>query len=464
MFYYGVMCMPMDKDRFLKQFSQQALDERISLFLGAGCSCDAGYPDWSSLFSPLAKELGVPDNSYIDYYHLAQYYSNSFGESELRKHINERINKNNFKSPLIDQLIDIGFNNIWTTNFDNSIERNYQERGILINKIFRDSDFSNIDINKRINIFKMNGDIANLNNIVATQNDYEKYEDTHKIMLMFFKRELISNTFLFIGYSFLDHLVLECLSEINRYLGSSSVFHYTIMKNNSDDPYFVYFIKDLEQRYHVRVLLVDEYSEIPCVLSELNDKIRKKRVFISGAFSSQKASIEEFSHCFSKQLSAKLLDNDYRIVNGIGRRFGTHLIGYSIEHLAKQGVKNIEKHIIIKPFVGNDSESPAKKKLLRKKIIQTCGAAIFIFGEAHDNLDFSKSGVFEEFELANEHNKTIIPIAYPNMVSEYIWQYVKENITRYPYLEKVIDLLSYNVPIARVVECIIQILDSIRDI
>jgi len=82
--------------------------------------------------------------------------------------------------------------------------------------VFRDQDLTNIDINKRINIFKMNGDVTNLEGIVATQSDYERYVDTHRMMLMFFKRELIASTFLFIGYSFTDHLVLDCLSEIRK--------------------------------------------------------------------------------------------------------------------------------------------------------------------------------------------------------------------------------------------------------
>ena len=63
--------------------------------------------------------------------------------------------------------------------------------------------------------------------------------------------------------------------------------------------------------------------------------------------------IEEYSHNLSRNLASSLLENDYRIVNGIGRRFGTHLIGYANEYLAKQGVKDIEKHLIVKPFVGN---------------------------------------------------------------------------------------------------------------
>ena len=37
----------------------------------------------------------------------------------------------------------------------------------------------------------MNGDVSNLDGIIATQSDYEKYIDSHHIMLMFFKRELI---------------------------------------------------------------------------------------------------------------------------------------------------------------------------------------------------------------------------------------------------------------------------------
>lgn len=454
--------MSIEKEQFLKQFSQQALDERISLFLGAGGSCDVGYPNWADLFKPFAQELGTPLNDSTDYYKLAQYYSNNFGSAELRKRINERINRNKYESPLLEELIDIGFTNIWTTNFDNAVELNYQKKEILTNKVFRDSDFSNIDINKRINIFKMNGDVTNLDGIVATQSDYEQYTDSHRIMLMFFKRELISSTFLFIGYSFTDHLVLECLSEITRYLGYSSNYHYTIMKNDSKNPYFKHFVDDLERRYHIRVLLVDDYKDITIILKELNERIRRKRVFISGAFSSLAPEVEEFSHSLSRSLTAALLDNDYRIINGIGRRFGTHLIGYANEFLAKQGVKDIEKYLIIKPFVGNKKSSLRDKKKLRDRVIKQCGAAIFVFGEVDGNSINTRSGVLEEFEIACKQHKIVIPIAYPSMISEEIWKKVKYNITQYPYLEKSIDSLTYEQSSEHISNIIVHILDSVQ--
>lgn len=136
--------MPIDKEQFLKQFVKQALDERISLFLGAGGSCDAGYPNWADLFAPFARDLGTPINESTDYYRLAQYYSNSFGPGELRKRINERINRNNFESQLLEELIDIGFTNVWTTiaiqqkNRKYTYQTNFTVAVFICREYFRD--------------------------------------------------------------------------------------------------------------------------------------------------------------------------------------------------------------------------------------------------------------------------------------------------------------------------------------
>lgn len=300
------------------------------------------------------------------------------------------------------------------------------------------------------------------NDIVATQSDYEQYPDSHRVMLMFFKRELISSTFLFIGYSFTDHLVLDCMSEITRHLGESANHHYALMKNDPDNPYFSYFVDDLEKRYHIRVLLVDRYNEIPCVLAELNNRIRNKRIFISGAFRSFDAGIEEFSHALSKSLASALIDSDYRIDNGIGRRFGTHLIGYANECIARQGIKDISRYLIIKPFVGIDKSAAKQKKRAREKVIGQCGAAIFVFGENDGNSVGTVSGVLEEFEIAKKQHKVVIPIAYPGMASEVIWKEVKSNLTKHPYLENCIDLLTSEQSPDMLARYIVQILDSIQ--
>lgn len=66
----------------------------------------------------------------------------------------------------------------------------------------------------------------------------------------------------------------------------------------------------------------------------------------------------------------------------------------------------------------------------------------------------------EEFEIACEQHKTIIPIAYPGMVSEIIWEKVKGELTRYPYLEGRIDLLTSVQSPEFLSQIIIHILDS----
>lgn len=310
----------------------------------------------------------------------------------------------------------------------------------------------------------MNGDITNPEGIVATQKDYEEYSDSHRMMLMFFKRELISSTFLFIGYSFTDYLVMGCLNEIARYLGDAAPYHYTIMKNDKCNPYFNHFIDDLERRYHIRVLLVNEYTDIFFVMSELNMKIRNKKVFISGAFRSFDQKIEEYSHNLSRSITSHLLANDYRIINGIGRHFGTHIIGYANEYLAKKGIKDKEKYIMVRPFVSLGEKSLEDKKRLREEVIGGCGSAIFVFGDYDQNSPNPNSGVKEEFEISLKGHKTIIPIAYPGMRSELIWNEMKGDLTRYPYLEKSIHLLTSKCDTEELAKIIIYILDSVQDI
>ncbi len=455
--------MRLNKKDFILQFSQRVLDTKTALFLGAGGTIDAGYPSWKELFMPIAKELGKSIEDIEDYYKLAQYYSNHSDDNELRTRIVERLNQYSHKSQLLDELMDIGFSDVWTTNFDNAIELNYSERKIRINKVFKDDDISSIHLDNHVNLFKLNGDVSNPAGMVATQADYEKYSDTHRFMLMFFKRSLISSTFLFIGYSFKDHLVLDCLSEIRNYLGKAATTHYAIMKKETENPYFELFIEDLDKRYGVRTLIVDDYSEIPVVLNELNTRIRDKRIFISGAFNSYEHKIEEYSHCLSKNLSRCLLENDFRIVNGIGRRFGTHLIGYASEYLAKVGKKSTEKNLFITPFVDNGAKGNSNKTEKRKQVIHSCGAAIFVFGDVDFNSTEYKSGVMEEFIIAREQYKTIIPIRYPGYVSERIWNIVKDNISEFPYLENCLDKLQYDRDICKLCDTIIHILESVRD-
>ena len=119
---------------FIEQFSEQVINNEASLFIGSGVSQNSGYPGLADLLSGCADELNIDE---IDLYSLAQYYVNKHSDSDLRRIISQKINKFHKSNDLLDCLLEIDFNNIWTTNYDKLIEKGLEEKGISYNVIFR---------------------------------------------------------------------------------------------------------------------------------------------------------------------------------------------------------------------------------------------------------------------------------------------------------------------------------------
>jgi hypothetical protein len=199
-------------EHFLNIYSEQVITGEASLFIGSGVSRESGFPSWSALLSPCAKELGFDLRDNPDLYSIAQYYVNRHSDAELRRQFSKVINTNAVSNTLLDSLLNIPFNSIWTTNYDKLIERGLDSRFIGYNAIVDDKSLASISKNTKINVYKMNGDISDPIGMVVTKNDYEHYTRRHPLFLTFLKKELVANTFLFVGYSFADSLVLDCLS------------------------------------------------------------------------------------------------------------------------------------------------------------------------------------------------------------------------------------------------------------
>ena len=163
----------------------------------------------------------------------------------------------------------------------------------------------------------MNGDIDDLKHAIITKGDLESYNENHKILLSFFKRELVVKSFLFIGYSFTDSLVLPCISELSQAFDGDHPYHYAIMKKSNDSD-FINFISDLETRYHIKTLLIDDYLEIGDVLRDINYYTNQYNVFISGSYrENDERKLKEISK-FCNKLTYALYEEKLRIVNGYG--------------------------------------------------------------------------------------------------------------------------------------------------
>lgn len=450
--------MSISKTQFIEYYVEQATNGNVSLFLGAGVSSSVGLPSWASLLEPCAEQMGVKIDNNMDLYLLAQYYANEYGYSALKRVINNSINKLSSNSTLVDKLLELNFKSIWTTNYDKVIENNLMQKRILSNSIYDDKDLSNTISTNRVNIYKMNGDITNLDRIIITQKDIENYSETHEMLLTFFKRELVVNSFLFLGYSFTDEIVLSCLASVNRCLGESSNYHFTIMKIK-DDSDFLYFVKDLEIRYHVRVLLIEDYDELPKILCQLRDAINKKNIFFSGVFERLEYLEDTFAEKFLKQLTAELLCKQYHIYTGYGRNFGNYLSGSSIQYMLAHNME-IDRYLIMRPFL--QTMSLEEKEIHRNMLISQCRFSVFMFGQSPKNgVYVNSTGMLKEYELAKKMRKIIIPIGCTGYTAKEIWDDVKNNIILYPYLEKYIDTLAVpieNQDITQLVKIIMQII------
>lgn len=447
------------KKEFIQIYAKKLKENQASLFIGSGVSTELGLPLWKDLFKDPARQIGMNIEKVHDYYQLAQYYINHYGRGDLKRIVKDNLVTYKSSSPSLDKIINLNLNSIWTTNFDTAIENCFMKNKVNVTKVYNDKDLANITISNSPILYKINGDINDLENIILSQEDWENFPNTHPTMLTFLKRELVSNTFLFLGYSFNDNLIKSALCDINKFVGKNANSHYAIFKKSTKKEH-IHFIKDLENRYGVKVIEVKNYDEVPQLLEDIYNEYIKYNIFISGRLDDVDQQTEEYACNFLKKLSTHLLNEKYNLCTGMGRKIGYFVAGPSIQHLLLNNL-NIESRLKLRPF--DDTMSKDEFTNYREHLINQNNIIIFVFGQKYNEKGISKNstGVLEEFNIALKKGKYIIPIGSSGYASSEICKYVKENIIKYPYLEKYIDILMHETNEEILIKTITIILNDI---
>lgn len=189
-------------------------ERRLIPFLGAGFSVPLGLPRWDELVGWMAEAVGFhPDlfelhgtapqlAGYFDLAHpqklhwfidqmKARFHS---GEAEARR---EQSNQHR-------ALAHCDFRAIYTTNFERHIERALTQYGKPVRTVARDQDFVEHVPPDTCAVYKFHGDLEHPKTIVLAESHFFDRLALDAAPDLRLHADLLTNVFLFIGYSFSD--------------------------------------------------------------------------------------------------------------------------------------------------------------------------------------------------------------------------------------------------------------------
>ena len=474
---------------FITKYSKAIKEGYAAVFVGVGLSHGSGYVDWKNLVEPFALELGLNIEEEHDYARIAQYYRN---EKRTRGSINQEImdqfSPEREPNESVKILTRLPIYTYWTTNYDKLLEEGLKENNRRVDVKKTTPQLVRHIRDRDAILYKMHGDYENPESAVLTKEDYEVYNHRRPLFSTVLQGDLVSKTFLFLGFSFedpnLDNILSQTRNILDENIGDNYWLERKIQqpiydgKNESEinrlrEKYTRDITKqDLKinelQRYGIQTVLIDSYEDITRILRDLESIYLKNNVFISGSieiydeiWSEEK--VEEF--CFL--LANNLTKENYKIYSGFGLGVGSSVINGALKEIQSSKYKHIDEHILLRPFPLRKKSNPsddksAQWKKYREDIIQDVGVSIFIFGNKTINTGEIKlaDGVYEEFEIARKFGNIIIPVGSTGYMSKIIFDEVKEHLDQHPYLTPFMDTLGTCIDIEELVNIIVKIVKS----
>lgn len=179
------------------------------LFVGAGVSIGAGLPGWAELLRPLAEEVRFSwptEEVFLTSDHLltvSQYYENKQGRNALIRYLREKLDTTLLApTSTHERLFSLPIRTIFTTNYDDLIERALQEMGIRRQVIFSAVHLPYWDENV-VQVIKLCGDLLDPE-MVVTKRDFNLYFAKKSHLASRLRATLENKIPLFLGYSLRD--------------------------------------------------------------------------------------------------------------------------------------------------------------------------------------------------------------------------------------------------------------------
>lgn len=434
----------------ISSFVSALHEKNAAIFAGAGFSVASGFVDWKELMRDIANDLGLDVDKETDLIAIAQYHVNDrlgnrsiINQSIINHFTREAKATENHKI-----LAELPISSFWTTNYDDLLESALEDAGKTPD-VKRVSENMCITVPKRDAIvYKMHGDVSLPNEAVLTREDFETYELNRSTYSIVLQSELVSKTFIFVGFSFEDPNLIYIFSRIKNLLGTKNVrTHYCFFKKEADpDKIRKQELKLIDlNRYGIRAVLVNDYTEITDILNKIKMQFKRSQVFISGAAETFKDfgsddSAKEFIH----NLSREIVSSGKKIISGYGHNVGSGVINGALEFIFTTKYRKLDEYLKLMPFpqfTSGDSKGLSSDEIkLQKKVrnnkyrdlmLSEAGIAVFIFGNKKIddpvNPIVNSNGMYEEFKIAIQKGIKPIPIGATGYMAKVIWDEVMSN-------------------------------------
>jgi len=278
--------------RFIDDYLAELVEGNAAIFAGAGLSVPAGFVDWRTLLRPLSEDLDLDIDLETDLVAVAQFHVNANGlnRHKLHKALLETLSKDAKPTKNHRLLAQLPITTFWTTNYDKLIEVSLHEGGKVADVKSSVPQMATTRPHHDVTVYKTHGDIDRPNEAVITKEDYVDYPKKRAPFITALAGDLVKKTFLFVGFSFTDPNLDHVLAQVRYHFSVDQRQHYAFFKSRSKqqgetDEHFAHHlarqkhvIEDLK-RFNVKVLLIDEYSEITEVLTALANRYRRRTVF-----------------------------------------------------------------------------------------------------------------------------------------------------------------------------------------
>lgn len=477
--------MGISKEVAFRDILKNLREENLAIFAGAGMSVDSGYVNWSHLLRPIASELDLKIEKEYDLVALAQYHYNKFSSrGKINQILIDEFSDNAISTENHKILARLPIETFWTTNYDRLIEKTLEDVGKRPDVKYTVNQLAYTKSKRDVVIYKMHGDVEHPENAILIKDDYESYHQVMQPFLTALAGDLVSKTFLFIGFSFTDPNLDYILSRVRLAYGDNQRRHYCFIRKvklgkNEDPAEYDYrnkkqdfFIQDLK-RFNIVSILIDEYSEITDFLRALEKSYRRNCVFISGAAHEYGKWGNKESERFIYKLSKSIIANGFRIVSGFGLGVGSAVISGALEEIYNDLKRHSKEDLILKPFpqkVYGQVEKTEMWYKYRNDMISYAGIAIFIFGNKLENgVVVESSGMREEFIIAKEKGLFLLPIGATGYISEQFSDELSSNFDEfYPGINKDIrtklaELNDINKSPDQIISVVIDILKKLED-